>query len=216
MKVSSKKTRLSNLAAPQIAKMATKLLTGLANLQDGDKPLKWFRRNFPYVLADLSSSIVRMETEDPEESLPYYRPCLDDESKCKYLLLPLRATLRAIWQAPDRRTKEWGMFRVSQDFFHQGNSSLIHSPLDDPWNVLLTQVKPPSQTELLLLEFVKLAEYTRYCGNPDCTSPYFIASKRSQKYCTTDCASCAQREFKLKWWREKGSKQRAAKAKRPK
>jgi hypothetical protein len=189
---------------------------GLANLRDGDDPLIWFRNHFPQVLADLSSGPVRKQTEGPEESYDYYAPCLDDASKCKYLLMPLRATLRALWRASDSGTKKWGMFRISQDFFHQGNAGLIQSPLDNSWDFLLTEVKPPSQTERLLLELVDLAEYTRYCDRPDCSAPYFIASNRGQKYCSTDCRDHAQREFKLKWWKEKGSQRRASKTKREK
>jgi hypothetical protein len=215
MIISSTKIRPSNLAARNPSQMATKLLEGLANLQDGDDLLKWLRTNFPHVLTDLTSGIVRMQTDDPEE-YEYNAPCSDDASKCKYLLRPLGATLRAIWQAPDRRTKEWGMFRISQDFFHRGAGSLIHSPLDNSWDLLLTQVKPPTQTERLLLEFVRVAELTHYCANPDCKTPYFIASKRSQKYCSTPCRAYGNRELKLRWWREKGSQWRANKAKRPK
>jgi len=200
--------------------MARDLLSGLANLQDGDDPLKWFRNHFPPVLADLGSGPVRKQTgpeqTGPEEPYEYYGHCSDDASKCKYLLTPLRATLRAIWRAPDTGTKKWGMFRISQDFFHQGNASLIQTPLDNSWDVLLRGVKAPSQTERLLLEFVDLAEYTRYCDCPDCSAPYFIASKRSQKYCSTDCRDRAQREDKLKWWKEKGSQRRARKTKREK
>ena len=213
MIISSKKNQTNNLAPRKPYQMAIDLLSGLANLQDGDDPLRWFRSHYPQVLADLSSVAVRKQTKDSEESFEYYAPCLDDESKCKYLLMPLRATLRGIWRAPDVGTKKWGMFRISQDFFHQGNAAVINTPLENPWDFLLREVKPPSQTERLLLQFVDLAEYTRYCDCSDCSAPYFIASKRSQKYCSTDCRDRVQREFKLKWWREKGSRQRSSKTK---
>ncbi len=133
-------------------------------------------------------------SDDSEESHPYFSHAADDEQKYRYWLLPLRASLRKIWRAPDTRTKQWGMFRISQDFFLQGKRGLIRSPLDNPWDDLL-ELKP-SATDDLLMEFLGWADLTRYCENPDCTAPYFIAAKRSQKCCSSDCSQVAQREFK--------------------
>jgi hypothetical protein len=52
-----------------------------------------------------------------------------------------------------------------------------------------------------------VADRAKRCGNIDCPAPYFIATKRWQKYCTEKCAGPANREAKRQWWHEhKGKK----------
>ena len=41
---------------------------------------------------------------------------------------------------------------------------------------------------------------------------YFIADKPAQMYCSGSCSTRAHQSISLKWWREKGSKRRAARA----
>lgn len=58
---------------------------------------------------------------------------------------------------------------------------------------------------LVLLRGMHVADLMRLCPNPTCPAPYFIAKRRSQKYCSDACSLPAQREFKKAWWREHGS-----------
>src|ERR1700691_4306966 len=172
---SSQENRHRNLASTSLAEMAKELLERVANL--GDNDLVRFQKEFPYVLEELPPRLVLMEADygDSEDSYPYYAPAADINSKYKYWLLRLRDTLRAIWRAPDRRTKQWGMFRISQDFFLQGNRELLRVPLDNSADYALSGLKMPSRTELLLLQFTRWSDLTRYCDNPECSAPYFIA-----------------------------------------
>lgn len=55
----------------------------------------------------------------------------------------------------------------------------------------------------------KFADLMRVCPNPECPAPYFVAGKRSQKYCSKACAAPAQRELKRTWWTEHGPTWRA-------
>ncbi len=41
-----------------------------------------------------------------------------------------------------------------------------------------------------------------FCWNPECLSPYFIAIRRDQKYCSNECSWPAKKAAKLKWWHE--------------
>ena len=63
---------------------------------------------------------------------------------------------------------------------------------------------------LVGLRALQIADRMRYCPNPTCLSPYFIAYRRSQKYCTDACALPAQRELKRAWWKEHGDEWRKA------
>jgi hypothetical protein len=60
----------------------------------------------------------------------------------------------------------------------------------------------------------RMADRMRYCVNPTCPAPYFIAKRRSQKYCSEKCTAPAQREFKAAWWKEHGEKWRAGRMKK--
>jgi hypothetical protein len=46
---------------------------------------------------------------------------------------------------------------------------------------------------------------TKVCGNPECPAPYYIAQRRSQRYCGEQCADLFQREAKRSWWQEHGN-----------
>ncbi len=61
---------------------------------------------------------------------------------------------------------------------------------------------------LVLLRALHIADRLRVCPNGGCPAPYFIAKRRSQKYCSEACALPAQREFKRAWWTEHGAQWR--------
>lgn len=48
----------------------------------------------------------------------------------------------------------------------------------------------------------QLTDKLRRCPNPTCPAPYFFATKKGQKFCSTVCAEPAQREAKRKLWNE--------------
>ena len=183
-----------------------RLLVAIANLpNDIESGVRRLESNFPYVLKDLPARVVPMYAEFPEEGesyLHYARP-KDDESKYKYLVLPLRQRLRGLWLARDRYRKLMALMRISQDFFCQGEKRLRKDPLHNELDSQLDR-RPRTRTETLLLRFIDLADYTRRCEALDCPAPYFVASRRSQKYCSPECARESQREFKRRWWRENG------------
>jgi|SRR5712692_5819888 len=48
------------------------------------------------------------------------------------------------------------------------------------------------------------------CGNPHCPAPYFLAKRRTQKYCERGaCTAYAQRQYVKAWWDKEGRKRRA-------
>jgi hypothetical protein len=50
----------------------------------------------------------------------------------------------------------------------------------------------------------KLTGRTKVCGNPDCPARYFIAQRKSQRYCSEACAGLFQRQAKRNWWETHG------------
>jgi len=57
----------------------------------------------------------------------------------------------------------------------------------------------------VLLRAFEIADRLRFCPTPKCPAPYFIARRRSQKYCSDACSLPVQRECKRAWWREHGA-----------
>lgn len=53
-----------------------------------------------------------------------------------------------------------------------------------------------------LLEAIHSADLMRVCMNPECPARYFIAYRRTQKFCSEKCAGPGQREAKRRWWNE--------------
>src|SRR5208283_3427109 len=137
------------LAASSLSKEAKAFLVSLANLLDDKSGLERLRRRFPDVLGAESRTLYA--TYRPVQPKVYGPGSSEhDERARKGWLIPLRDTLRAIWRAPDVRTKEWGLFRISQVFFLRGDPTLIKLPTANVSDFMLGW-KPPTQTERFLL-----------------------------------------------------------------
>jgi hypothetical protein len=59
---------------------------------------------------------------------------------------------------------------------------------------------------VLALGFVEYADKMRYCQNPECLTPYFIAKRGIDKYCHPDCGASAIKASKRRWWNENRGK----------
>lgn len=112
----------------------------------------------------------------------------------------MREWLRAIWDAEDDYTREWRLFnlqlhlhRVTDLNKNPGKGKYLQPPpLQAPINQAL---------RYLNRNFSRLKK----CGNKDCkTTPYFIADKGKQVYCSAECSGVAQKICKRRWWRKEG------------
>jgi hypothetical protein len=66
----------------------------------------------------------------------------------------------------------------------------------------------------ILIKYLFLLDHTAHktgvCGYPDCPAPYFLKRRKDQKFCERgSCTAYAQRQYALKWWRDKGERKRA-------
>jgi hypothetical protein len=96
------------------------------------------------------------------------------------------------WDARTLRVREWYL-HDAESFYHRVTNRFADPP---------THATP---IEALVYYFRRNAERALHCPNPDCVAPYFFATKKGQKYCSDICALPAQRESKLRWWRENRS-----------
>ena len=62
-----------------------------------------------------------------------------------------------------------------------------------------------------------VAHRMQICAGPACQHPFFLAVRRTQKFCSKACAAPAKQESKNRWWRRKGGQWRAKRkaARRP-
>jgi hypothetical protein len=121
----------------------------------------------------------------------------------------LRDALRAIWIAPDLRTKEWGTLNLIHRSIVHDDSFPNYGPLSvDVRNGSVEPLPPPTTFEICLRYMLRNASRTVVCANVECNEPYFFARRRSQKYCSEECALPAQRAFKREWWAKNGKEWR--------
>ena len=76
----------------------------------------------------------------------------------------------------------------------------------------------PNYTNLRAFLFMAITHRSArfaHCHNPGCPAPYFLAKRRSQKFCERgDCTAYAQRKYALKWWNAEGKNRRAKDSKK--
>jgi|SRR5580704_8269713 hypothetical protein len=189
---------------------AKDFLRSLANLQDGPSAFGWFKNRFRFV-GEVRPELLYCESE-PEsadasdsESYGYYLSNPDPEAIYRFWWLRLRETVRRIWLEEDAQTKISAMSKVDQDFFLQGKAILVQSPIEDSVNPVLRGLRPRTRTEQLVAKLLKVAHLTGLCKNPDCPTPYFIGTRRGQKYCSSECKNRISGQL---WWDNHGSEWR--------
>lgn len=77
-------------------------------------------------------------------------------------------------------------------------------PVEVVWKEKTKKVRARPQCLPAILAFgcVRYADHMKFCANPECKRPYFITTRRDQKYCSDECAAPAKREAKRRWWAE--------------
>jgi hypothetical protein len=124
--------------------------------------------------------------------------------------------LRNIWKEPAPLLKEAGLMMLAAAYMKEC------APLawaKNPAHVLefmesRGMSSGPDRFLMVLLYALKHAHLLRYCANPECKEPYFVARRGSQIYCSSPCAAPAQKKAKLKWWGEHGDARRKKSRKR--
>ena len=84
--------------------------------------------------------------------------------------------------------------------------------LEIDWQLGQFRYRPRSEMQEAIYELVRRSALVKVCANHDCPARYFIARKTTQRYCEGQCAQVFQREWKRRWWKEKGTKLRREKS----
>jgi hypothetical protein len=203
--------RAPHVLAGVAAAQAKKFLVELANLREeaaaGNRFLLHFVRLCPlpgkYSQPLMSQNIDRTQgAKSGDEQI--------DEMLREHWLSPLREGVGGIWTAPDLRTKQWGVLRMlDETSFKEDQTGIYLWPFwTNPRKVI--SLPPPTAFELALRYLIRSNVHTYLCANRECPAPYFIASRRGQKYCSYACALSSRREVKQRWWAAHGNAWRKA------
>lgn len=115
-------------------------------------------------------------------------------------LLTVVAGLRDVWEIQDDRSKEFAIFDLRRRIAGTRDPS-------QAWQQPL-KVPPPTPFDEAIVYLQKNWHLALICQNPDCQALYFFANRRTQKYCSKDCAEFGQRAAKRKWWEKEGCERR--------
>lgn len=176
-------------ATRDINEMARTLLLDVANLREGGWKNFW-RSHMGLGLNPLGDT-----------------PCGLDE-RCVY---GLRDSLRKIWERNlsirdiDIVLNDW-LSLETRRWVSASRQIGLPETYRVPWiaDVRVGRLLPNLDLPALLVTAV-LEHFQRMlkCSNPDCTNPYFIAKRKSQKFCEQGpCTRYAQNQYAKKWWRE--------------
>jgi hypothetical protein len=195
----SSNTRQLRLLARISNAQARRFLEELANLPDSNEGAARFEKWFgDFVPVSTSIELGSVSADDGVASSDTSRIVFVKHPDRRFL--DLRERLRQIWAEPDTKTKEWMIFLFR---------------LDPTMSVdMMSFPPPPTGFQQSVIYLLKNADKTRVCGNPKCRTPYFWASRTSQKFCNEHCALPAQRQSKLRWWKENGREWRESNKKK--
>ena len=76
------------------------------------------------------------------------------------------------------------------------------------WRKGSLQYRPRNAFERACFVLLENSRHAKVCARAECSSPFFIAGRTTQRYCGTDCADAMQDEWRREWWREKGNEWR--------
>jgi hypothetical protein len=137
----------------------------------------------------------------------FFRKWLPDLSEKS--VFTLRDSLRAIWE---RRASDEQITSVLTRWLVWKTKNYSPEYFVSPWtpDIRTGRLLPnwrdlPVRLVMAVLEhFPNLVK----CANPECVVPYFIAKRKSQRFCERgECTRYAQNQYALKWWREKHKSQ---------
>jgi hypothetical protein len=150
---------------------------------------------------------------DPQEFRPQQLAGLQQHLRRAWVAQTRRERRYCIWQLLEthylalwrRRVRELPntVTRTENGYERTGALTPTHSEV-------LHDRAPVSPFDDVVARLEDLEGRTKLCANSACdVTPYFIAARKSQAYCSEGCALPAQREAKRRWWASDGPGWRA-------
>lgn len=196
-----RKTLVKNtkVANQQLKDLALEIVNAADHQVDGsdDSLAQKYRQFFPTRDRDIQLiAEVFSRFEDPDQPQPK-DPRFQKQARemlCRGVLGELRNRLRSVWRAGDEEAAEWRLFKLQAAIhgatnFEDGRKRRFHPP------------SPDTPIELAVDWVRKNLVMLRVCRNPECSRPFFVATRAQQRFCL-ECASASQKAHKRRWWRK--------------
>ena len=148
----------------------------------------------------------RRSMQDEIDEKPGAKPVDEQIDKMlhEHWMLQLREAVRSLWTAPDLRTKRWGALRILDEMVFQEDQSNAYAWPFWKFPGRVVCLPPPTTFEQALLYLIRPGVRTCLCANKECPAPFYFPSRRSQRYCSAECALPSQQAYKRRWWNEHG------------
>jgi hypothetical protein len=123
-------------------------------------------------------------------------------------ILLLRNTLRGAWVGGVEAGQQMERLLKLREF--PGEASVDSSAsVSVDWRRGSLVFVPRSEVEAACYALLQKSTLAKFCANPDCPAPYFVARRATQRYCSPDCLKPFQKQSKLEWWNREGKVRRA-------
>jgi hypothetical protein len=206
---------LRTLARSITPKRADSFLQAVLNLEFLDETPPWARRRAVMSVGPDEKTAIRF-LEKFKEFFPRLDfklgvgPIIIGQGHKLDSLKEVRRVLAMAWRRPTALSRQLCIMQLLAIYVSprgfEGEGAIYGR--DQSWASWVESRFDPFS--LVGLRALQIADRMRYCPNPTCPASYFIAQRRSQKYCTDACALPAQRELKRAWWKEHGDEWRKA------
>jgi len=133
-----------------------------------------------------------------------------------FLMWQMREALREIWRGDSDKLTEVLLPSLDEIFADPDPEGLWPPQLRVNWQRGEFVYAPRSEFQAAVYELFRRSALSKVCANPDCPASYFIAGRKTQRYCSEKCSGVLQRAHKLRWWNEHGKESRSSKRSRGK
>ena len=226
---SSKGQRRDNLAGTPSPSDPLDALEYLANLQDDAASFERFASLWPTyacVEEEKPSDYDNCSGQEFFDKYGYYRtkpgggfdygepmtsmpPSIP---KRFFLTWQMREALREIWRGNSKKLRDVlidVMVRSLDELIGAKDSEGGSPPqLKLDWHRGEFVYTPQSKFQGAVYQLFRRSALAKFCANPDCPAPYFIAGRSTQQYCSEKCSGVLQRAQKRQWWKEHGNEWR--------
>jgi hypothetical protein len=117
-------------------------------------------------------------------------------------LVNWRLWLRQVWKGEDDRDVRFALAAWTREATRHDRQSWVFDASRTPY-----AVRPNYKILALSLAVgtSELLSKMAVCQNPGCPQPYFLRSRKTQRFCDRPaCSTYGQREHKKNWWKEHG------------
>lgn len=177
--------------------------TAFANLRLEPKALEAFIKTYGLLFDSDADPLYEYEKDDP------MTPELNSEDSAREFC----ASISSIEWAQELLRRAWsGDILAKVDIEGQIVEGFEIETLDVECGHVSIKMVDLWKFVCFLFLLDEMNERLEKCANPECPAPFFVASRRTQRFCELGpCTEYAQRQYALKWWRDKGAKRRAKK-----